>query len=70
MEKTMKKLCVILQREYTYLKSRELRIIPFSGNELATVLNAVVCIALLVWVTLTDTKVQKDLDNKYIFVIF
>ena len=34
------------------------RITSFWGNELATVLIAVVCIALLVWVTLTDTKVR------------
>lgn len=36
------------------------RIISFSGNELATVLIAVVCIALLVLVTLTDANIQKE----------
>ena len=34
------------------------RITIFSGNELATVLIAVVCIALLVPVTLTDAKIM------------
>ena len=32
------------------------RITSFWGNELATVLIAVVCIALLIWVTLYDRK--------------
>ena len=31
----------------------------FCGNDLATVLIAVVCIALLVWVTLTDANIHK-----------
>ena len=31
----------------------------FWGNDLATVLIAVVCIALLVWVTLTDANIHK-----------
>ena len=52
--------CVNLYKEYTSLKSRELEELPrFGGNDLATVLIAVVCIALLVRVTLTDANVHK-----------
>ena len=38
------------------------RITSFSGNELATVLIAVVCIALLVWETLTVQRYEKYSD--------
>ena len=48
---------VILQKGYIHLISRELEELLRWGNELATVLIAVVCIALLVLVTLTDAKV-------------
>ena len=37
---------------------------PVLGNELATVLIAAVCIALLVWVTLTDAKIKKARKKK------
>lgn len=40
------------------------RITSFSGNDLATVLIAVVCIALLARVTLTGTKVQNKNRRK------
>ena len=46
------------KRIYLFEIKRVRRITSFWGNELATVLIAVVCIALLVWVTLTDTKVR------------
>ena len=52
------KLCNSAKRIYLFEIKRVRRITSFWGNELATVLIAVVCIALLVWVTLTDTKVR------------
>lgn len=51
---------VILQKEYTSLKSRDLEeFTSFWGNGLATVPFAVVRIALLVRVTLTATNINK-----------
>ena len=44
---------------YLFEIKRVRRITSFWGNELATVLIAVVCIALLVWVTLTDANIHK-----------
>lgn len=44
---------------YLFEIKRVRRITSFWGNELATVLIAVVCIVLLVWVTLTDAKIQR-----------
>lgn len=41
---------------YLFEIKRVRRITSFWGNELATVLIAVVCIALLIWVTLYDRK--------------
>lgn len=41
---------------YLFEIKRVRRITSFGGNELATVLIAVVCIALLIWVTLYDRK--------------
>jgi len=42
---------------YLFEIKRVRRITLFSGNELATVHIAAVCIALLIWVTLMDAKV-------------
>ena len=44
---------------YLFGIKRVRRITTFWGNDLATVPIAVVCIALLVWVTLTDAKIQR-----------
>ena len=49
----------IAKRIYLSEIKRVRRITSFWGNELATVLIAVVCIALLVRVTLTDANVHK-----------
>jgi hypothetical protein len=47
---------------YLFEIKRVRRITSFSGNELATVLIAVVCIALLVWETLTVQRYEKYSD--------
>lgn len=46
------------KRIHPFEIKRVRRITSFSGNELATVPIAVVCIALLVRITLTDAKIQ------------
>lgn len=46
-------------RIYLLEIKRVRKIISFSGNELATVQIVVVCIALPVWVTLTDANIVK-----------
>lgn len=46
-------------RIYLFEIKRVRRIPSFWGNDLATVPIAVVCIALLVWVTLTGAKIQR-----------
>lgn len=48
-----------VKRIYLFKIKRVRRITPFLGNELATVPIAVVCIALLVRVTLTDANIVK-----------
>ena len=54
------------KRIYLSEIKRVRRITPFSGNELATVLIAVVCIALLVWVTLTRAKIARIFQISFI----
>ncbi len=49
-------LCKSVLGIYLFEIKRVRRITSFWGNELATVLIAVVCIALLIWVTLYDRK--------------
>lgn len=51
-----KNLCKSVLGIYLFEIKRVRRITSFWGNELATVLIAVVCIALLIWVTLYDRK--------------
>ena len=56
----IRKFCVNLYKGiYLFEIKRVRRITSFSGNELATVLIAVVCIALLIRVTLTDAKIKR-----------
>ena len=50
------------KRIYPFEIKRVRRITSFSGNELATVPIAVVCIALLVWETLTVQRYEKYSD--------
>lgn len=49
-------LCKSVKEIYLLEIKRVRKITSFPGNDLATVLIAVVCIALLVWVTLYDRK--------------
>ena len=53
------KICI---RNIPFEIKRVRRITSFWGNELATVLIAVVCIALLVWETLTVQRYEKYSD--------
>ena len=54
-----KLLCNSAKRIYPFEIKRVRKITSFSGNELATVPIAVVCIALPVRVTLTDANIVK-----------
>ena len=56
--------CISAKRIYLFEIKRVRRITLFLGNELATVLIAVVCIALLVWETLTVQRYEKYSDWK------
>ena len=58
------------KRIYPFEIKRVRRITLFSGNELATVLIAVVCIALPIRVTLTDAKIRNEIEFIYFCVQF
>ena len=58
------------KRIYPFEIKKVRRITSFSGNELATVPIAVVCIALPIRVTLTDAKIRNEIEFIYFCVQF
>ena len=58
------------KRIYPFEIKKVRRITSFSGNELATVPIAVVCIALPIRVTLTDAKIRNGIEFIYFCVQF